>query len=377
MIRNSLQILETYKTLIYFPQNVDKYLKNDDYEQIISGFKLAHTQMSKAEPNTRNSRLFKQFKADLDTKLAKVQKHILEKLIQFPSSPDDQKFLIDYYNTLEAYNPSPSNSPAISPAWYCLEEEKKWLIRLMMECRDMHIADEKVSLALKQSDTDDSSSNTCKTQDNQQVGSGMDAAKTVQAMTTVPHERNKFIEELCQMFFDIFTDYWRLGTMYLNNLLTLPTTNAKKKNLSENKHTSDEYYALVAEILNTFSDIVRAAFIPHTFSQTKEQKQSDDKMDANKSLLLPWPIQHDAQIISQILPHCLRVCRHDLIILVFEWMVKLMFFFCFFRMCAMQIHSLEIPPPQFETIQNLIYDLRCECLKILLSTPTRGIKFIN
>ena len=269
--------------------------------------------MSKAEPNTRNSRLFKQFKADLDTKLAKAQKHILEKLIQFPSSPDDQKFLIDYYNTLEAYNPSPSHSPAISPAWYCLEEEKKWLIRLMMECRDMHIADEKVSLALKQSDTDDSSSNTCKTQDNQQVGSGMDAAKTVQAMTTVPHERNKFIEELCQMFFDIFTDYWRLGTMYLNNLLTLPTTNAKKKTLSENKHTSDEYYALVAEILNTFSDIVRGAFIPHTFSQTKEQKQSDDKMDANKSLLLPWPIQHDAQIISQILPHCLRVCRHDLV----------------------------------------------------------------
>ena len=313
MIRNSLQILETYKTLIYFPQNVDKYMKNDDYEQIISGFKLAHTQMSKAEPNTRNSRLFKQFKADLDTKLAKAQKHILEKLIQFPSSPDDQKFLIDYYNTLEAYNPSPSHSPAISPAWYCLEEEKKWLIRLMMECRDMHIADEKVSLALKQSDTDDSSSNTCKTQDNQQVGSGMDAAKTVQAMTTVPHERNKFIEELCQMFFDIFTDYWRLGTMYLNNLLTLPTTNAKKKTLSENKHTSDEYYALVAEILNTFSDIVRGAFIPHTFSQTKEQKQSDDKMDANKSLLLPWPIQHDAQIISQILPHCLRVCRHDLV----------------------------------------------------------------
>ena len=39
----------------------------------------------------------------------------------------------------------------------------------------------------------------------------------------------------------------------------------------------------------------------------------------------------------------------------------------------MQIHSLEIPPALFETLQNLIYDLRCECLKILLSIPTREI----
>jgi hypothetical protein len=42
-------------------------------------------------------------------------------------------------------------------------------------------------------------------------------------------------------------------------------------------------------------------------------------------------------------------------------------------MCAMQIHSLDIPLPLFETIQNLIYDLRSECLKILLTTPTREI----
>ena len=42
-------------------------------------------------------------------------------------------------------------------------------------------------------------------------------------------------------------------------------------------------------------------------------------------------------------------------------------------MCAQQIHSLEIPTALFETIQHLVYDLRCECLIILLSTPTREI----
>lgn len=42
-------------------------------------------------------------------------------------------------------------------------------------------------------------------------------------------------------------------------------------------------------------------------------------------------------------------------------------------MCAMQIHSLEIPLPLFESIQSLIYDLRCECLIVLLSQPTKDI----
>jgi len=38
-----------------------------------------------------------------------------------------------------------------------------------------------------------------------------------------------------------------------------------------------------------------------------------------------------------------------------------------------QIHSLEIPVSIFETIQTLIYDLRCECLIVLLSQPTKEI----
>ncbi len=42
-------------------------------------------------------------------------------------------------------------------------------------------------------------------------------------------------------------------------------------------------------------------------------------------------------------------------------------------MCAMQIYSLEIPQILFESVQQLVYDLRCECLIILLSTPTREI----
>lgn len=337
MIRNSLLILDTYKSLIYFPQNVDKYLKNDDYEQIITSYKLANMQLSKAEPATRKSSLFAQIKNDLDSKVCEVQKHILEKLVQFPSSPDDQKFLIDYYNALEALNVSKKdqNQTIISPAWYCLEEEKKWFIQLMIECRDMHIADEKVSLALKQSDTNDSSSsNSSKQQDSKQPGqnesqksesqinnqtipaggilSAAEAAK-IQAMTPIPHERNKFIEELCQMFFDIFTDYWRLGSMYLSNFLTLQvnTNSSKKATKMSSNQTPEDFYKLVGEILETFCNIVRAAFIPHTFEQSAAlgEKLSTDKNANSKNLLLPWPIQHDAKIISQILPHCLKVCR--------------------------------------------------------------------
>lgn len=150
MIRNSLQILETYKSLVYFPQNVEKLLKDEDYEAIISSYKTANVQLNKAQPATRKSQLFAQIKVDIDNKIVEVQDHLLDKLVQFPSSPDEQKLLIDYYNTLQTFINSSSFSgtvkrtEAISPAWHCLLEEKKWLISLMIECRDMHIADEKV-----------------------------------------------------------------------------------------------------------------------------------------------------------------------------------------------------------------------------------------
>jgi hypothetical protein len=169
MIRNSLQILDNYKSLVYFPQNVDKHLADEDYEQIISSYKTAQAQLSKIEATTRKSRLFAQIKTDLENKVVEVQRSILDRLVQFPSSPDDQKYLIDYYNALAMLSPastdkrsSSSATPNVSPAWHCLIEEKKWFLQLMIECRDMHIADEKVSLALKQSSTDDSSSNTNK-----------------------------------------------------------------------------------------------------------------------------------------------------------------------------------------------------------------------
>jgi len=124
-------------------------------------------------------------------------------------------------------------------------------------------------------------------------------------MTSLPHERNKFIEELCEMFFDIFTDYWRLGTMYLNNLLD-NNKDLDIKSKQQKMHSSEEFYALVSEILVTFTNIIRGAFIPQTF---KNQQNVANDSEKTKSLLTSWPIQHDAKIISQILPHCLRVCR--------------------------------------------------------------------
>lgn len=150
-----------------------------------------------------------------------------------------------------------------------------------------------------------------------------EAAK-IQAMTPVPQERNKFIEELCQMFFDIFSDYWKLGSMCLSNM-NMPVVPQKSRssgkgqtavavvggNAADSAKTFDDFYTLVSEILTTFSDIVRAAFIPHTFRQGDGEGEStnDDKMVSGRALFQAWPIKHDEKIISQILPHCLRVCR--------------------------------------------------------------------
>ena len=121
------------------------------------------------------------------------------------------------------------------------------------------------------------------------------------------------------MFFDIFSDYWRLGQMFLSNALNFTGNESKQQQqkqqqpnraLTEKAHTSDDFYALVAEILSTFTNIIRAAFIPHTFKQQNITGETGGSEKASaKSLIMSWPIKHDAKIISQILPHCLRICR--------------------------------------------------------------------
>lgn len=145
-----------------------------------------------------------------------------------------------------------------------------------------------------------------------------EAAK-IQAMTLIPQERNKFIEELCQLFFDIFSDYWKLGSMFLSSSnLVNPIPGKQRSKTSSNVvvKTYDDFYALVNQILTTFCDIVRAAFIPHTFKQTAEDK--DENSSSNNNLFHPWPIKHEEKIISQILPHCLRVCRLEFFFLIFD-----------------------------------------------------------
>lgn len=294
----------------------------DDYEPIISGYKSVKLILAKAD--NQNSQLFKQIKIDVDKKIELVKKTLLEKLIQFPCNPDEQKMLIDYLYNI-GFND-------FDLGWYCLEQEKQWIIQLIIQCRDMHIADEKVSLVMRASDKEQQHNDEANNANNSNVSinNGNANSNNLNSSNTnnqnnnnntkkeniQPHERNKFIEELCEMILDLFTDYWRLGNIYLQRLL-VPKINDNKIMPSKNKtilqpiditnnfklHSTDEFYYLVKEILITFSNIVRAAFIPHT---TKQFSTTDEKY---KQLLIQWPVEHDAKITSQILPHCLRVCR--------------------------------------------------------------------
>jgi hypothetical protein len=251
----------------------------------------------------------------------------------------------------------------IKKGWFCLEEEKKWIIQLMVECRDMHIADEKVSLAMKQSSADDAaSSNSSKSQTTQlqptqqsKDTSGLVSLislsylklnsilivcmkKTRSSMIQIQANTSddgasraqQVYRRVVSNVFRLVHGHLALGQHVLTRRLTINATyltlNLKSsqqlallvKEITRKK-TPDEFYSLVGTILITFSDIVRAAFIPHTFETTTtttanaDDAANDDNNtnsgSSNKNLFLPWPIQHVAKIISQILPHCLRSCR--------------------------------------------------------------------
>ena len=220
----------------------------------------------------RKSDLFKHIEIDVDKRIEQVKKVLLEKLIQFEEiNPDEQKIIIEYLYSI--------GFSQFDAAWYCLEEEKKWIIKYIIAIRDNHIAIEKVvNLNNK----------------NEEINSTPPTTNDIIMNKLQPHERNKFIEALCEKILDLVTDYWRLGTMYLQGNLIPPRIKL---------HSVDEFQSLVKEILTTFSNIVRVAFIPQSMAKLSKQ---DEKY---KQLFTNWPDIKDEKIKSQILPHCVRVCR--------------------------------------------------------------------
>ena len=71
--------------------------------------------MNKVEVTTRKSKLFAEIKQSLDAKFIQVQRHILNKLLQFPANPDEQKFLIEYLMHLKFTNLNNLNSSFYLP----------------------------------------------------------------------------------------------------------------------------------------------------------------------------------------------------------------------------------------------------------------------
>lgn len=310
LIRNSLDVFERHKMVFSLAKNIEKYLKKDDYERIISEYRYAKLIIEKAQAN--NLRIFDEVKYEIDKNIDIVKKTIIDKLSQFPCNPEDQKIYIDYLYLLETNN-------EFDAGWHCLEREKQWIMQVIIECRDSHIVDEKLSIAQKENDKrgDTGKADLTKTQ---------------------PHQRNKFIEEICEVFVEIFSDFWTLANMYIQRLLV-------PKMAKFNLKSMESVYGLVSEVLTTFSNIVRFAFI--TQQPNKNQTKNSEE---TKKLFAIWPAS-DLKFSSQVLPHCLK----------------------YTRMCISQINSLELPNVLFETLQMLVYDLRRECLTVLLMTTTQDL----
>jgi hypothetical protein len=265
----------------------------EDYESIITDYKAAKKIITKAE--ALNSCLFKQVNDDIEKRIDNVKRVLYEKLTQFPCNPDDQKIIIDYIYSIE----TKSN---FDVGWFCLENERTWIMQVIIDSRDMHIADEKVANVTKESQNQQQQQQ--QTQLNQPIQQSFEQENELRIK---PHERNKFIEDLCEMFLDIFTDYWNLSKMYSQGLLLPNFEDSGSISNEKSKiklHRSDEVQRFIEEILDTFCNIVRDAFIP-------DDKIQQLSVSVDDKSLLKWP-KTDEKKATQILTHCLRVCRFDM-----------------------------------------------------------------
>ncbi|CAH1778734.1 unnamed protein product, partial [Owenia fusiformis] len=314
--RNALQVLQRFKFFFSLPCAIDRNIKTGDYDLVISDYARAKTLYGKTDVN-----VFKKVDAEVEERIQNFRRFIHAKLMELPTPLEEQKKLIRYLISLEMEG---------DPAWECISNQQKWLLDLLLRCKDEHIEkDKSASKELQLMSPKKKKSSPMKTKG--KTGS----------LTRVPQQVH-FIEDLCKILTDTFPDLWRLGQAYLSGKLVKPGTMAKGPKVDPVKH--QQFKKMILDVTQTLSNLVRAAFLPTNLPE-------DLTLDERHKFGI-WPERHTP---GAWLPQCVRCVRS----------------------CVNSLLSLELPSDSIESLHELALDMRSNCMNVLLNQAIEDIDGLN
>ncbi|GIY24409.1 exocyst complex component 2 [Caerostris extrusa] len=235
--RNALSVLQRFRFLFNLPANIEKNIRKGDYEMVINDYARAKSLFHDTEVA-----VFKRVYQEVEQRIEQFREMLLEKLKHQPSTVEEQKRLVKFLVNLETPN---------DPAWQCVCHNKGWLLSVLNETKDKHIA-----LAASAENRENFSF------------SQLDMPQVV-----------KFIVDITEKFTDHFPNMWKLGQAYLGGQLHIRES-------------------MVIEVMTKLCCLIRMGILPdslHSFSIQQLQA------------LGSWP---KAEHLTPWLPYCLRSIRN-------------------------------------------------------------------
>ncbi|XP_029004907.1 exocyst complex component 2 isoform X2 [Betta splendens] len=326
--RNALNVLQRFKFLFNLPLNIERNIQKGDYDVVINDYEKAKSLFGSTEVP-----VFKKVYAEVETRITALRSLLLEKLLQTPSTLHDQKRYIRYLSDLHAPG---------DPAWQCIDAQHKWILQLMLNCRDEFISGQRVGVGALDLEGDTRMLALGRLGHTASLKRG-GSLRTPRPSTwhfETP-QQVQFVEKLSDVVIGQLPNFWKLWISYVNGSLFSETgekSGQVEKSKKNARQRQNDFKKMIEELTNRLVRLIRGAILPTTLPQ--QELSFYGGWESKAELTGAW----HTQII-----HTVRACHEAL-------------------------SALEIPNDLLQVIQDLLLELRVHCLMITLLHTTEDVK---
>ncbi|KAK2834990.1 hypothetical protein Q5P01_015474 [Channa striata] len=326
--RNALNVLQRFKFLFNLPLNIERNIQKGDYDVVINDYEKAKSLFGNTEVP-----IFKKVYAEVETRITALRSLLLKKLLQTPSTLHDQKRYIRYLSDLHASG---------DPAWQCIDAQHKWILQLMLTCRDEFISGQRVGTGALdlEGETRPSALGRLSHSASLKRGGSLRTPRPNTWRIETP-QQVQFVEKLSDVVIGQLPNFWKLWISYVNGSLFSETgekSGQVEKSKKNARQRQNDFKKMIEELTNRLVKLIRGAILPTTLPK------------AELSIYGGWETKTDLSgaWLTQII-HTVRGCYEAL-------------------------SALEIPNDLLQVIQDLLLELRVHCLLMTLLHTTEDIK---
>ncbi|CAF5145900.1 unnamed protein product, partial [Rotaria magnacalcarata] len=195
-----------------------------------------------------------------------------------------------------------SLDPRADPAWDCIIHQKAALIDVLRSC----VVDPKQQLV-----------------------------QPNELKLHIHDQATSLVDQACDVLTTAFPDLWYLIQLYQKKKL-YPLSEKSDEIDRTYMHKAPEFLALTKEIIQTFISVVRLNLL------NRSALSKSDMVSSQEGDLYSNADETYQRVKS--LPHCIQNCR----------------------LCVLHLVSLDIPADFKQDLQQLMFDLRLECFKVIM-----------